>query len=51
MSDKAKRPYIKPTVLFISADSPEYKELIEKLENSSVPEMQTTTEAANPSDS
>lgn len=40
MSDKAKRPYVKPSVLFIPADSPEYKELIEKLENSSVPEMQ-----------
>ena len=40
MSDKAKRPYVKPSVLFILEDSPEYKELIEKLENSSVPEMQ-----------
>mgnify|MGYP003312706614 CR=1 FL=1 len=39
MSDKAKRPYVKPTVLFISADSPEYRELIEKLEDSSVPEQ------------
>ena len=48
MSDKAKRPYVKPSVLFISADSPEYKELIEKLEDSSVPEQKATTAAEDP---
>lgn len=48
MSDKAKRPYVKPTVLFISADSPEYRELIEKLEDSSVPERKATTASEDP---
>lgn len=51
MSDKVKRPYVKPSILFIPADSPEYKELMEKLENSSVPEMQTHTESVSAIDS
>lgn len=49
MSDKAKRPYVKPSVLFISADSPEYRELIEKIEDSSVPERKATTASEDPS--
>lgn len=49
MSDKAKRPYVKPSVLFISADSPEYRELIKKLEDSSVPEQKATIASEDPS--
>ena len=49
MSDKAKCPYVKPSVLFISADSPEYRELIEKIEDSSVPEQKATTALEDPS--
>ena len=48
MSDKAKRPYVKPSVLFIRADSPEYRELIEKIEDSSVPERKATTASEDP---